>query len=298
MPYVAIIGGFYDLDAVTANSAKARAVELGKALAENGFGLVVYFSDDMSLETHVVHGYVQELATSERSRCIRIRFAESQRGQVYFPEQQNYGELFDAKLFAGPDWEAPFYGSLVAADQVDAALLMAGGRSTLIAGQVAVARALPVLAIDEFGGAAGRIWSTLSPRFTDYPSSASHSLQQSVAWLRERCRIAADERRESVRREQLCVTLMRRRQTGVWLSAVFIALLTVFFLGSAYTPAPYLWPFLTISGLVFAGATGALSRSLIWGGLETTPGVSFLLGSIAGFVVGLAYLIPQFIGAP
>jgi hypothetical protein len=47
-----------------------------------------------------------------------------------------------------------------------------------------------------------------------------------------------------------------------------------------------------------AGATGALVRAVLWGPEENDPRISLLLGSIAGFVVGLAYLIPQWIGAP
>jgi hypothetical protein len=39
-------------------------------------------------------------------------------------------------------------------------------------------------------------------------------------------------------------------------------------------------------------------RSVTWNPDETAPGRSVVLGGIAGFVVGAAYLIPQFIGAP
>ena len=66
----------------------------------------------------------------------------------------------------------------------------------------------------------------------------------------------------------------------------------------AQAPDPGLYPFLTFAGLVAAGATGALIRSVIWGTEETTPTTSLLFGGVAGFVVGLAYLIPQWVGAP
>jgi hypothetical protein len=39
-----------------------------------------------------------------------------------------------------------------------------------------------------------------------------------------------------------------------------------------------------------------VTRSVIWGFEETTPLTSLLLGSIAGFVAGLAYLVPQYVG--
>jgi hypothetical protein len=51
-------------------------------------------------------------------------------------------------------------------------------------------------------------------------------------------------------------------------------------------------------GLIAAGATGTLARGVLWGAGENDPRTSLLPGSIAGFVVGLAYRIPQWIGAP
>jgi hypothetical protein len=68
--------------------------------------------------------------------------------------------------------------------------------------------------------------------------------------------------------------------------------------GLGGAPNPEIYPFLMFAGLVAAGATGALVRSVTWNPDETAPGRSVVLGGIAGFVVGAAYLIPQFIGAP
>jgi hypothetical protein len=51
MPFVAIIGGFWMLkDPAVAEETKKRAREIGAALAKEGMGLVVYFSNDESLE--------------------------------------------------------------------------------------------------------------------------------------------------------------------------------------------------------------------------------------------------------
>lgn len=54
-PRVAVVGGFYDLDAdpQLGKEAHEYAQTLGRALAETGFALVVYFSNDKSLEPHV-----------------------------------------------------------------------------------------------------------------------------------------------------------------------------------------------------------------------------------------------------
>jgi hypothetical protein len=80
-PRVAVIGGFYNLDANTQLGKEARdyAQSLGRALTETGFGLVVYFSNDKSLEPHVVHGFVAALPPGESGSCIDVRYSEAQR---------------------------------------------------------------------------------------------------------------------------------------------------------------------------------------------------------------------------
>ena len=60
IPYVAIIGGFWDLqtqDPSKADEAKKFGEAIGAELANSELGLVVYFSNDESLEPHVVTGY-------------------------------------------------------------------------------------------------------------------------------------------------------------------------------------------------------------------------------------------------
>jgi len=129
MPFVAVIGGLWQLDETKAAAARAVGKAIGAELAKAGFGLVVYFSNDQSLEPHVVSGYSSALA--DGAGAIRVRYAESQRGQVRFNEETDRAELFDHRLFPGQDWEAPFYRSLAEEDGVDAVLLLGGATSTL-----------------------------------------------------------------------------------------------------------------------------------------------------------------------
>jgi hypothetical protein len=100
MPFVAVIG----------IAARATAKTIGAELAKARFGLVVYFSDDLSLEPHVVSGYAANIPEGEGS--IRVRYARSQRGQIKFEEETARPEFFHPDLFRGDDWEAPFYQSL------------------------------------------------------------------------------------------------------------------------------------------------------------------------------------------
>jgi hypothetical protein len=204
---------------------------------------------------------------------------------------------FKRNLFAGKDWEAPFYRSLVDADGVDAVLLMAGDRSTLIAGQIALARPLPVLAIDKFDGAAGVIRTELATG-ADYPSSTTHSVTELVAWLKNATARRSKERAAAQERERKYLTIISQRRKTYWAGVAFCALLVATFFGVAQAPNPGFYPLAMFLGLVSAGASGALSRSVFWGAEETAPATSLLLGSFAGFVVGLAYLVPQWIGAP
>ncbi len=298
MPFVAIIGGLWMLKEPAATEARKMAREIGAALANAGMGLVVYFSDDASLEPHLVSGFVEALASGKGKGSIRVRFAESQKNMVRFAEQATRSELFELNLFAGKDWEAPFYRSLVDADGVDAVLLMAGARSTLIAGQIALARPLPVLAVDRFDGSAGVIRTELATGVNNYPSSTTHSTTELVAWLKNKCAARAKQQAEIRQRDKKLLKVTSQLEKTVWAGAAFIALLVAVFFGVAKQPGPGFYPFLTFAGLVAAGATGALIRSVIWGADEAAPITSLILGGVAGFVVGLAYLIPQWIGAP
>jgi hypothetical protein len=298
MPFVAIVGGFYQADPATAAAAKAAGREIGKELAKAGFGLVVYFSDDKSLEPHVVSGY--SAALTNGTGAIRVRYAESQRGQVKFNEQAARPELFEPpRLFPGQDWEAPFYRSLAEEEGVDAVLLVGGGTSTLIAGQIAVARRLPILAVDEFGGAAAKVWNQLAQvRPEKHPSWGTRPAAAFVAQLKSDCAELAARREEARRREQAFVTITSQRHQTLYATGSFIILLVALFFGMVYTSFVSAYPLIMFAGLISAGATGALVRLLLYGPKDSDARTSLLLGSVAGFVVGLAYLIPQWVGAP
>lgn len=297
--FVAIIGGFWALkeNSKEMDEAKKMASEIGEAFANAGLGLVVYFSDDESLEPHVVSGYVKALPLDSPDRCIRVRFAESQKNMVRFAEQLTRSELFDLNLFAGQDWEAPFYRSLAATDGVDGVLLMGGARSTLIAGQIALARSLPILAIARFDGAAGAVRTELAIGARDYPSSSTHNATELIERLKGSLLKRTEQQEQTRLLQTKYLAASSQRYKSVWAATAFIGLLSTVYFGVAQVPTPRFYPFLTFTGLVAAGSTGALVRSMIWGAEETRLATSFLLGGIAGFIVGLAYLIPQWVGA-
>lgn len=303
-PRVAIIGGFYKLDEEDPSEGqKARqfAVELGRELAEQGFNLVVYYSDEKSLETHVIKGFVPNVSASEPKTRIDVRYSEGQRGRVKFEEQKetNSKNLFKENLFPGANWEAPFYRSLAERDQVDAVLLVAGGASTLNAGHIAIGRGLPLLAIDRFPGSAQILRSELATRDGDYPSAELLSFRDLISWLKEQeaneyARIAMEQ--GLVERYN---RLTSQKRTSRWMAVSLFLLISLLAVGFIVELSPDAFIPLMFATLCAAGATGAILRGLVASTqLTIEPKTACLLGIAAGFIVGIAYLVPQFIGAP
>lgn len=265
MPFVAIVGGLWQLDPAQWAAAKAVGEQIGEELAKAGFGLVVYFSDDASLEPHVVAGYAKALPKGTGK--IRVRYAESQRGKVKFKEEATVREIFEISLFPGQNWEMPFYRSLAEEHGVDAALLLGGATSTLIAGQIALARKLPILAVDEFGGSAAKIWNQ-AQSFPDmkHDSWGTTAPSALVEQLKSRCVAMAAKRKELVRRLAFIDQINSRRTHTAYGAGAFLFLLVVLFFGMVFTPWPSVYPFIMFIGLVAAGATGGVLRALVWGG--------------------------------
>jgi len=299
-PRVAVIGGFYDLDTdpKLGDEAREYAKLLGRALAEGGFGLVVYFSNDKSLEPHVVSGFVAALPPAVSASCIDVRYSEAQLGQVRFIEQDTQPELFHEDPFPGRNWEAPFYRSLAARDSLQAALLMAGGESTLNAGQVAVGRGLPLLAIDKYPGSARTLRTELATRINGYPSSQGMSPSQMIDWLREQHMKETERIRQESERVRQFARMTSQRRGEAWFAIALVALLAMLGLGVLGVDSPRWFVATMFGALVSAGATGALARGLTTTTMKLEPRLASLLGLVAGLVVGLAYLIPQLIGAP
>lgn len=298
--FVAVIGGLWHVDPGQLEDARRTGEVLGGELARAGFGLVVYFSNPGSLEPHVVTGFVAATPSHTQERIVRIRYPAALRGRVRFLEQDDRPELFDPQLFPGEDWEAPFYQSLSDQKGLDAVVLLGGANSTMIAGQIAIARRLPILAIDTFGGSAAKVWSQLAQASAGAPrdSWGTRSPAEQVARLREDCREAASARVEEERGRRQLAGILEKRNQATYLVAAAVLLLAALGLGTSPIAAPSLYTIIILGGLLSAGAVGAAIRTILAEQGTADPRTSLLLGGIAGLVVGLAYLIPQWIGAP
>jgi hypothetical protein len=297
MPYIAVIGGLWQLTGEQLLASKKYAEQIGAELAKGGFRLVVYNSEERSLEPYVVSGFVAATSNGGAGGSICVRCAQSQRTSVNFAEETSRGNLFDRRYFPTQDWEVPFYRSLVDAEGVDGVIVMAGARSTLVAAQIAIARQLPLLAFEQFDGSAAVIWTELAARIKGYPSAAD-TPAKAIAWLKVQCQEQTAGRQQIQQREKTYLRTRSQLAKTAWASGAFLALLIAVLLGLSRSPDPEYYTWVTLAGLIAAGATGALIRSLMWGTEDDNSATSLFFGAVAGFVVGLAYLIPQWVGAP
>ena len=117
-----------------------------------------------------------------------------------------------------------------------------------------------------------------------------------MADLANQCAAAATQRKEAEEGNRQLLAYRARRHQLNYAAGAFLALLVTFYFGFVM-PIAGGYAYLMLVGLIVAGATGALARAVFLVGEHSDPRVSLLLGGFAGFVVGLAYLIPQWIGA-
>jgi hypothetical protein len=135
--------------------ASAACEEFGAALAREGCDLLVFTSEPGYAELMVITGYVAACTAKRRGRIV-ARPALNQAFVLAPPP----GDDVDLQIVRDTtsEWEVAFYRSLVAADAV---MLIGGGRSTRIAGIVAISQGIPVVPLAAFGGGAGQVWVNL-----------------------------------------------------------------------------------------------------------------------------------------
>jgi hypothetical protein len=116
----------------------------------------VHSSDDYVLEPSVVRGYVASDEAKPGSIQVRSTYAT----RTVFPEAAEHPQIFAYQTDPVGDWEISFFRAL---NEVDGVVLAGGGRSTFIAGMLAISLRLPILALAGLGGAAATVCVTLRP---------------------------------------------------------------------------------------------------------------------------------------
>lgn len=300
-PIIAIIGNLK-----TDPNAPAVAEVLGRELAKGGFRILVYSSGEDFLEGRIVKGYVGSRVAQNRS--IQVRYPLHSQKPA-FPEQQTNGNLFDWRPDHSPDWEMSFYQSL---NEVDGALVMGGGDSTMIAGLVAMGHGIAMLPLACFGGKATKVWEALRPG-RDLPNADEISLMARPGWEDDRAAECVKALKDQLaRKADLAKQRLleeRRRETNVTLHAGFafvLFLLSVMAVAFAWseplTQRVAIW-LLFISPL-FAGVAGATVRlvfDLRQGAVPLSRQSAITtaaLGLIAGGVAGMLFITAQLTTAP
>ena len=271
------------------NKAKRAAEELGAELAKRGGRLLVYGGP--FLETDVVRGFVAGKPPKDRS--ILMWYTKGQE-PAPFSEEATHPKLFERRLEKGVDWEIAFYRSIARADAV---ILIGGENATKISGQVAIGSRLAILALPEFGGAAAKVWETLSAG-EDLPNRAEIDLM-ARPW-------AGDSAVECV---NALVAQHARRDLADGAPRPILSIVAAALFAAALAIVPWIWGknafevWMLFIAPLLAGGAGAAIRPMV-DRQRGVPGVApmilatVVLGLVAGGIAGVLFVTPQFTAEP
>lgn len=293
-PVISIVGDISpgrDLDPPSRNPQNAirAAEELGAELAKRGARLVVY--GGQFLEADVVRGFVA--ANPSRDHSILMWFTNDQK-PTPFAEQAARPKLFQERSERGPDWEIAFYRAITRADGI---ILMGGGYSTKISGQVAIGTRMPILALPEFGGAAARVWESLSAG-EDLPTRDEIDLMARY-WNADSAAACIDA----------LFAQRERRAYAIGTPSPALAVLAGLLFLLALAIVPWMWGrnalavWMLFIVPVIAGGAGAAIRPMVdrqRGSSGATPAVlaTVVLGLVAGGIAGVLFVTAQLTADP
>lgn len=277
---------------VRIDETRAIARALGAELAKRGHGLAVY--DAMFIEADAVAGYVSARPAPRRGEPLIVISQPQDSKFVPFKEEATHSALFERRADKSGLWEVSFYRSLIDSDGV---ILLGGGNSTSIAGQVAIGARIPVLALERTGGSATTVWKTIAPGI-DLPTIDEHA------------RMARDLSPDVVAGWVDALEAQRRRRYAVesgpilWhavhASALFVIALVAALGSNLISGMPVGGEkALLLLATLLAGASGAAIRMVFerrYGSGPLVPpsiAITCALGMMAGALSGLLYLVAQ-----
>jgi len=297
-PLVAIVG-----NVSTHKDSPKVAEDLGRELAKAGMRILVYSSAEDFVERPIVRGYIDSQKAAHGSIQIRYPFSET---KPEFPEQETNAQAFDWRPDDSLNWEVSFYRSL---SEVDGIVLLGGGDSTLIAGQVALSHRIAVLTLPEFEGATKSVWASLRPG-EDLVSPEEKALMARPGWSSERAAEVVQTINSQLERRAEEARKLRVEQLRKETSLSWHALGAVAFFLSAIGSVVYAWGqgkgleptmamlLLFVSPLL-AGVAGATIRLVLDLRQGTIPLsrqstiTTAALGVIAGGIAGLLFITAQ-----
>jgi hypothetical protein len=243
------------------------------------------------VESDVVRGYVAGKPSNDH--VIVKCYSEDQKPPL-FAEEATHSRLFEPQSEKGAEWEIAFYRSIARADGL---VIIGGANATSIVGQVAIGSRMPILALAEFGGAAKKVWNTLSAG-EDLPSRDDINLM-ARPWTDGSAAACVDS---------LLAQYRRRRLAEGAPSPIFSIIAALLFL-AALAIVPLVWGqnafavWMLFLAPLLAGGAGAAIRPMVdrlRGTQEVAPAVlaTVVLGLVAGGIAGVLFVTAQLTADP
>ena len=269
----------------------AASAAIGRELALQGCDLVVFSSSDKYVEKDVVRGYLSAL-DAEHPGSITAHTPYDT--EVDFGVPDHLKHVLKVRPNPAAEWEISYYQALFEADGL---VVIGGGRSTRIAGVMALARSMPVIAVACFGGSALTVWQNFNRRPNDATKddldvmakpwggdSAEPLVKSLLAQLSRR----QEQLREQERQEKSANRSRTVRGLVAILSLVLAGLSVVLAAKAQTTPEAIAYLF---AGPALAAVCGAIMRD----GGETSPNIVWTAarGAGAGAAAMLLYVLSQ-----
>jgi hypothetical protein len=301
-PVVAIVGSaeaerHYDIPVRDVTGAISAAEDIGRELARAGCRIVAHSGNGKFIERAVVAGFVASGHAGPGSVEIRGRYGGA---DADFGIAADDRHVLDVRPEPAMDWEVAFYRSLLSAD---AMILIGGGRSTFIAGLIAISRRIPLAPVAAFGGDAEKVWHYFSRErnwASDQDVAAlgrdwrSESATDVVAAL-----LNQDTRRQEERDQQQ--DTQRRtdrraaRSLALGLLLLVCALATIPWAYTVHPGGPQ-----SLAAILLAPLLAAMCGSIVRSAYDGTDGWirTMTLGASAGSVTFLLFIAAQLTTTP
>jgi hypothetical protein len=282
-------------------AAEQASKELGRQLAVAGHEIVVYSSNPVFAERHVVTGYV----ASQQAKPNSVHVKYTQGVEIDFPERQTHSVLFALHHDSTSDWEVSFYDSL---SEVDGILLIGGGRSTLIAGMVGLGYDIAVIPVPIHGGFSYKVWALLKSR-NIFLKPQEVDLLANPAWTPDHAATViglfqahvdrANEKQAALQREALRLSAEMKR-SAVLAVVLFLVVAAMLLVSVTSEDLPrFVFAAIIGVGSVLSGISGATIRTLAdlnedRALVSKRPTyIRTCLGIIAGLFAALLVAVPQ-----
>jgi hypothetical protein len=273
----------------------AACAEIGRELARGGFDLVVFSSEDDFVEKDVVRGFLEAGPAPDQHVLVRI----PARRPVEFDVPGNMVDHVRIEPDASELWEPSFYRAVMSADGLVA---IGGGRSTRIAGTIAIAQRTPVVALAWFGAGAAVVWQELDKTPNDATREDLNAMgnpwtSTSAARLAGSLRGQLDRKQAALRDQVRSGRLQRRKRLRTSLVAAVALLLSTASLFLAWTGIDTSE---AVALLLLGPMLGAIGGAMLRDTTEQEPDAvwSATRGLGAGLLAATLYISSQLLTTP